>query len=171
MEPTLRTNDILVTERLSRRLHLYDRGDIVIAKCPNQPANFICKRIIGLPGDKIKIQPRFTWNPFTSSKSIITVDVDDKGNDVPIEDVIVLIDAAADDDTDEKRKQQINTQTLSKRTFGSRMIYVPKGHVWLEGDNSENSLDSRNYGPVPMGLIQSRAIARIWPFNEATVFE
>lgn len=32
---------------------------------------------------------------------------------------------------------------------------VPRGHVWLEGDNKMCSLDSRNYGPVPAGLITS----------------
>lgn len=167
MEPTLRTNDILMTERLSRRLYLFDRGDIVIAKCPNEPKNFICKRIVGLPGDKIKIQPRFTWNPFGSSKSILTVDDDEKELSVPVENVMALIDAA--DDDEDKRKTQINNQTSSQRTFRSQMIYVPNGHVWLEGDNSDNSLDSRNYGPVPMGLIQSRALVRIWPFNESTI--
>ncbi|CAG7733186.1 unnamed protein product [Allacma fusca] len=40
---------------------------------------------------------------------------------------------------------------------------VPKGHVWLEGDNFQNSLDSRSYGPIPIGLIQGRAIFRVWP--------
>nr|KAF7429971.1 hypothetical protein H0235_006369 [Vespula pensylvanica] len=35
---------------------------------------------------------------------------------------------------------------------------VPIGHVWLEGDNSSNSTDSRIYGPVPQGLLRGRAI-------------
>lgn len=33
--------------------------------------------------------------------------------------------------------------------------FVPKGHVWLEGDNSNYSLDSRNFGAVPIGLVSS----------------
>lgn len=36
--------------------------------------------------------------------------------------------------------------------------HVPIGHVWLQGDNKLNSIDSRTYGPVPMALIQGRAI-------------
>lgn len=40
-------------------------------------------------------------------------------------------------------------------------VTIPKGHVWLEGDNSGNSIDSREYGPVPKGLLRGRVIARV----------
>uniref|UniRef100_K3X7G5 Mitochondrial inner membrane protease subunit n=1 Tax=Globisporangium ultimum (strain ATCC 200006 / CBS 805.95 / DAOM BR144) TaxID=431595 RepID=K3X7G5_GLOUD len=43
---------------------------------------------------------------------------------------------------------------------------IPKGHVWLEGDNKHDSHDSRYYGPVPYALIQGRVVMRIWPWNE-----
>ncbi|KAJ5782404.1 Peptidase S26A signal peptidase I [Penicillium paradoxum] len=43
------------------------------------------------------------------------------------------------------------------------MIQVPEGHVFLAGDNLPWSRDSRNYGPVPMGLINGKIIARVWP--------
>ena len=33
---------------------------------------------------------------------------------------------------------------------------VRKGHVWLEGDNKINSIDSRIYGQVPYGLLHGR---------------
>jgi inner membrane protease subunit 1 len=35
-------------------------------------------------------------------------------------------------------------------------IVVPPGHVWLAGDNCNNSTDSRTYGPVPIALIQGK---------------
>ena len=38
---------------------------------------------------------------------------------------------------------------------------VPRGHVWLQGDNLPNSTDSRAYGPIPAGLIIARVIARV----------
>lgn len=38
---------------------------------------------------------------------------------------------------------------------------VPRGHVWIEGDNKEGSKDSRIYGPVPYGLIQYRLLKEV----------
>jgi len=43
------------------------------------------------------------------------------------------------------------------------MIQVPEGHVYLVGDNLPWSRDSRNYGPVPLGLINGKIVARVWP--------
>lgn len=54
MEPTLYTNDVLLMERISVRLQRLEKGDIVISKCPSNSKQNICKRIVGLPGDKIK---------------------------------------------------------------------------------------------------------------------
>ncbi|KAI1080667.1 LexA/Signal peptidase [Whalleya microplaca] len=54
---------------------------------------------------------------------------------------------------------------------GSRnenMIQVPKGHCYIVGDNLPWSRDSRDFGPVPLGLIKGKVIAKIsmdswWP--------
>ncbi|XP_060564692.1 mitochondrial inner membrane protease subunit 1-like [Ruditapes philippinarum] len=48
-------------------------------------------------------------------------------------------------------------------------IWVPKGHVWLEGDNKICSHDSRHYGPVPYGLIFCKLIFRIWTGHQHKV--
>jgi len=45
------------------------------------------------------------------------------------------------------------------------MLTVPDGHVWLEGDNPNNSSDSRSYGALPVALLQGRVVARIWPLR------
>ncbi|KAJ1411734.1 hypothetical protein B484DRAFT_306808, partial [Ochromonadaceae sp. CCMP2298] len=37
-----------------------------------------------------------------------------------------------------------------------RIQNIPEHHVWLQGDNSEHSYDSREYGPVPVNLIRGR---------------
>ncbi|CAJ1953119.1 unnamed protein product [Sphenostylis stenocarpa] len=44
-------------------------------------------------------------------------------------------------------------------------IVVPKGGVWVEGDNKYNSQDSRKFGSVPYDLIQGRIFWRITPFK------
>ncbi|VBB28395.1 unnamed protein product [Acanthocheilonema viteae] len=44
---------------------------------------------------------------------------------------------------------------------------IPRGHVYLEGDNTVASTDSRVFGPIPAGLVQVRLILRIWPFSRA----
>ena len=45
-------------------------------------------------------------------------------------------------------------------------IIVPKNHVWVEGDNKDNSYDSRSFGPISNHLIIGRIKAKIWPeFN------
>lgn len=105
MEPTINSDDILFTDHFSVLQGKFRRGDIVIAKCPTDPKQQICKRIVGMPGDRIR-------TGFASSE------------------------------------------------------IVPIGHVWLEGDNYHNSSDSRVYGPVPQGLIRSRAICKVWPLKD-----
>ncbi|XP_009339351.2 mitochondrial inner membrane protease subunit 1 [Pyrus x bretschneideri] len=40
---------------------------------------------------------------------------------------------------------------------------VPRGHVWIQGDNIYSSFDSRTYGPIPYGLIQGKVFCRVWP--------
>lgn len=50
---------------------------------------------------------------------------------------------------------------------GSEGLPVPRGHVWLQGDNARNSTDSRAYGPVPLALVRGRVFAKVWPPREA----
>lgn len=52
----------------------------------------------------------------------------------------------------------------------TQTIVIKRGYSWIEGDNTINSTDSRNYGQVPVGLIKSKVVARIWPLNELRVF-
>ncbi|KAF4619795.1 hypothetical protein D9613_005152 [Agrocybe pediades] len=44
-----------------------------------------------------------------------------------------------------------------------REVVIPKGHVWVEGDEHFVSDDSNHFGPVSRGLIESKLLAIIWP--------
>ncbi|PWA75100.1 Mitochondrial inner membrane protease subunit 2 [Artemisia annua] len=43
------------------------------------------------------------------------------------------------------------------------MVKIPEGHCWVEGDNPTNSMDSRSFGPIPLGLIRGRVTHIVWP--------
>ncbi|KAF8897421.1 peptidase S24/S26A/S26B/S26C, partial [Infundibulicybe gibba] len=43
------------------------------------------------------------------------------------------------------------------------VVHVPKGHVWVEGDEPHHSDDSNRFGPVPLGLAESRLMLLVWP--------
>ncbi len=51
------------------------------------------------------------------------------------------------------------------------MLQVPEGHFWALGDNQPESRDSRTYGPLPLGVIKGKVVAKFWPFDEAIWFK
>lgn len=46
-----------------------------------------------------------------------------------------------------------------------RVITIPEGHVWVEGDERFHSSDSNEYGPVAINLIESKIQTIIWPLG------
>lgn len=160
MEPTLYTNNVLIVERITQVHGKLARGDIVVAKNPTDPKTKICKRVVGMPGDQIILKPRINWNPFKES-------IKDSRSTV-VENGVFKHYRDVDDFNDDGRT--VSNRDLAQRTFNSANITVPRGHVWLEGDNYQASADSRIYGPVPLGLVSSRVVCRLWPLHEAKCF-
>ncbi|KAK4589194.1 hypothetical protein RGQ29_019974 [Quercus rubra] len=67
------------------------------------------------------------------------------------------------------RSPESPRKVMVKRLLGLEshsVTYVPKGHVWVEGDNIYNSRDSRQFGPVPYGLLEGKVFCKIWPPKE-----
>ena len=52
---------------------------------------------------------------------------------------------------------------------GTQRVEVPSGHLWLQGDNKDNSTDSRDYGPVPYGMLRGKVFLKLWPMSEVGV--
>ncbi|KAI3888076.1 hypothetical protein MKX03_010675 [Papaver bracteatum] len=52
-----------------------------------------------------------------------------------------------------------------KNSEKCRTITVPKGHVWIQGDNIYSSNDSRHFGSIPYGLVEGKVFFRIWPVD------
>ncbi|TMW69395.1 hypothetical protein Poli38472_001551 [Pythium oligandrum] len=60
-----------------------------------------------------------------------------------------------------------DTVELQPRFDQSRAdrVVVPKGHLWVEGDNATMSVDSRHIGAVPAALMEGRVQAIAWPLE------
>lgn len=112
-------------------------GDCIVAAKPNDPNHRVCKRITGMPGDIILVDPSVGTNVFNSSSAMNT-------------------EATSDGDND--------GYSEADEAFNS-FIKVPQGHVWVTGDNLSHSLDSRTYNSLPMGLIKGKIVAAN-DFNE-----
>ena len=55
MEPTLHTDEYLLVEKISYRLHEPRRGDVVVFKYPRDEQENFIKRVIAIPGDTVEI--------------------------------------------------------------------------------------------------------------------
>ncbi len=55
MEPNLHDNQRLIIEKVSYYLHPPHRGDIIVLKSPNRHSPPLIKRVVGLPGEEIRI--------------------------------------------------------------------------------------------------------------------
>ncbi|HET9847263.1 MAG TPA: signal peptidase I [Candidatus Dormibacteraeota bacterium] len=52
---TLHDNDLLVASKISYKLHAPQRGDIIVFKPPDEASRDFIKRIIALPGERVRI--------------------------------------------------------------------------------------------------------------------
>lgn len=55
MFPTFHNGDYLIIDELTYRLAEPTRGDVIVFRYPNNPSVFYIKRVIGLPGETVKI--------------------------------------------------------------------------------------------------------------------
>ncbi|MEZ4104499.1 MAG: signal peptidase I [Candidatus Paceibacterota bacterium] len=56
MENTFHTGEYLIIDQVSYYLHEPNRGDVIVFRYPKDPSKFFIKRVIGLPGETVKIE-------------------------------------------------------------------------------------------------------------------
>ncbi len=56
MFPTLHTGDYIITNKVNYRLNDPKRGEIIVFKNPREESQDFIKRILGLPGDKVRVE-------------------------------------------------------------------------------------------------------------------
>ncbi|HKQ96876.1 MAG TPA: signal peptidase I [Candidatus Polarisedimenticolia bacterium] len=115
------------------------RGDIVIFRYPHDPQQDYVKRIIGLPGEGLKIV-----------NNVVYIQEKGAAGFAPI----------AEPYTVHKHPGEVPPELVD---FGP--VTVPDGQYFAMGDNRDDSLDSREWGFVPRENIVGRALVIYWSFD------
>jgi signal peptidase I len=178
MFPTLLIDDRLIVDKVSYKLSLPKRGDVVVfmppdesvTKCgmafePGQPIpkpkDAFIKRVIGLPGETIEVKDRQLFVNDQPIKENYTIEIrsgrDDTGKDIdPIE---VRNGQVFISGTPKEDYKVIAPQSNYPKTT------VPKDFYLVMGDNRNNSCDGRFWGMVPKDNIIGKAVTRFWPLT------
>ncbi len=56
MDPTFKTGQFLIIDRLSYRFHEPRRGDVIVLVNPNDHSEYFIKRIVGLPSETVTLE-------------------------------------------------------------------------------------------------------------------
>lgn len=56
MEPTFYEHEYLIVDELTYRFRQPERGEVVVFKAPSEPGEYYLKRVIGLPGEQVKVE-------------------------------------------------------------------------------------------------------------------
>ncbi|MBZ4643923.1 MAG: signal peptidase [Deferribacteraceae bacterium] len=118
------------------------RGDIVVFEYPIEPEKDFIKRVIGLPGDKIRMENK---KLFINGKSY-------DENYVRYESDFVF-----------------NSKENPRDNFDE--FTVPKGKYFVMGDNRDSSFDSRYWGFVSRDMIKGKALLIYWSWQFSPEFE
>ena len=111
------------------------RGEVVIINYPKDPQFEYIKRVIGLPGDTIKVSGGKVW--------VLENGVFKALNESYIPAGVI---------------------TTGRTFLAENQEYtVPKDSYIVMGDNREVSSDSREWGLVAKNFLVGRALIRLWP--------
>lgn len=139
MDNTFHDKEYILTDKISYRFSSPERGDIIVFQAPKDREHDFIKRIIGLPGEKVKIQ-----------NGNVYIYNDKSPNGIKLSEPYIA-DPFTSPGEYAKEGEQIN---LAENEF------------FVMGDNRPRSSDSRVWGPVRRDEIVGRAWVRYWPLNK-----
>jgi signal peptidase I len=159
MENTLLIGDFLLVDKLhfagdgsARHLLPYGsikRGDIVVFYFPVDPSQFLVKRVIGMPGDHIRLRDRMVYvngellqESYAIHKQWIPDGYRDNFPNLP----------GYSREIDRRWRYSMPLHVNAGE------LVVPAGEYFVLGDNRDNSLDSRYWGFVPRANIIGRPL-------------
>ncbi len=142
MEPTFKTGERILVEKVTKHFMKFSRGEVVVLNPPSDKNVDYIKRIIGLPGEIVKI-----------SNCVVQIKSGDER--------FVL---------EEKYLDEKTCTTSGSYFKEGRSVKIPDGEYLVLGDNREVSADSRYFGFVKKDLVQGRVIFRFWPLDKVEFF-
>lgn len=163
MEHTLLVGDFLLVNKqvyapagqknsLSRLLLPYRdvaRGDIVVFHFPQDPQRYLVKRVVGIPGDRLRIEDgRVTVNGLTQAEPYAAFE---PAAPNPFRDNFpakIYTDPAVD---------PVWWRQMQSLTRQGELV-VPRNEYFVLGDNRNHSNDSRTWGFVPRQEIVARPL-------------
>lgn len=161
MRPTLEIGDFILVNKFAYGLRLPvthtpimegndpTRGDVMVFRFPNEPSVNFIKRVVGLPGDRIRYEGK---QLYVNDQAVTKTLTDPSPIGAP--DLVRL-----EEQLDGERYSIYN----NPGNPGARLrdVVVPEGHYFTMGDNRDHSNDSRYWGFVPEANIVGEAFA-VW---------
>jgi signal peptidase I len=159
MEPTLKVGDFLLVDKqsfapsgvLDRMLPptRIERGDLVVFHYPVEPALHLVKRVVGVPGDRLRMRGgRVLVNgrPLEEPYAFYSPSRPNGFRD----DFPSLLEADPSVD--------LRWWIKLRRSIRDGDVVVPAGEYFVLGDNRNDSEDSRYWGFVPRSAIVGRPL-------------